>query len=271
MQQYEETLCFGMGVSVGGMVGTMTATGGVCRLQGRRRRTWEVGARRKLQVVRMGAVTRTKGVSTTRESKVTGNGSIGVKQKEKEQVGSASEGEGRFLVREARVGELYAVADIRCEAFYGAKDIKYYPVRRREIYVTVRDRVMQGNRCLVVVDTAGGGDGIVVASCDVAMYIGNEGVRVPFGSGGEGARSLYVSSMAVREAWRGRGLAQSLLRMVKEMGRDVHGGAVFLHVEWENGVAVHVYRKCGFEVVATAEQWLARLAKREHTLMKKVL
>eukprot|EP00177_Eucheuma_denticulatum_P008152 GFKZ01014846.1.p1 GENE.GFKZ01014846.1~~GFKZ01014846.1.p1 ORF type:complete len:272 (-),score=27.47 GFKZ01014846.1:256-1071(-) len=271
MQVYDETLCFGMGVSLGAMAGAISVTGGVCRLQGRGGRAWDVAPRRKRQVVRMGAVTRTKGVSTGRETKITENSGVGVKEKEKEHVGTGAEGEGRFEVREARVGELYAVADIRCEAFYGAKDVKYYPVRRREIYVTVRDRVMQGNRCLVVVDTAGGGDGIVVASCDVAMYIGNEGVRVPFGSGGGGARSLYVSSMAVREAWRGRGLAQSLLRVVKKMGRDVDGGAVFLHVEWENGVAVHVYRKCGFEVVATAEQWLARLAKREHTLMKKVL
>lgn len=180
----------------------------------------------------------------------------------------------RYRVRMAEAGELYTVADIRCEAFYGgAREVNYFAVRRREIFVAMRERVAQGNRCLVVLDAQGDGEGssggLVVGSCDVAFHVGVGGVRVEFGRGKRG--SMYVSSMAVREGWRGRGLAQSLLRHVDEMVREFGVAQVFLHVEGDNCVALHVYRKCGFDVVAGgAPKWLAALAKKEHTLMTKI-
>lgn len=179
----------------------------------------------------------------------------------------------RYQVRVAELCELYTVADIRCEAFYGApRNANYFAVRRREIFVAMRGRVAQGNQCLVVVDGENREEegGEVVASCDVAFHAGVRGVRMELerkrGSGG----SIYVSSMAVREGWRGRGLAQRLLGHVDGIVREFGVEQVFLHVEWDNCVAVHVYRKCGFQVVGGGmPKWLGVLAKKEHTLMKK--
>lgn len=179
----------------------------------------------------------------------------------------------RYGVRVAELCELYTVADIRCESFYGApRDANYFAVRRREIFVAIRDRIAQGNRCLVVVDGKSGeqGGSVVVASCDVAFYAAIGGVRMELGKDRGREGSIYVSSMAVREGWRGRGLAQRLLGYVDRMVREFGVGQAFLHVEWDNRAAVHVYCKCGFQVVeGGTPKWLGVLAKKEHTLMRK--
>lgn len=179
-------------------------------------------------------------------------------------------------MRPARTSELYTVADIRCEAFYGhPKDPYYYPVRRREIYMAMRDRLESGTRCLVVTDKtppeqwqAFAQDGaLVVGSVDISFHKPQSGRRVRSGDG----LWLYLSSMAIREDWQGRGLAQRLLKQVDLLADGV-GDVVYLHVEEENRRAWHVYEKCGFEVVKEdVPQWLHFLAKREHILMRKRL
>lgn len=193
----------------------------------------------------------------------------------------------RYAIRLAAEPELYTVADIRCEAFYGApSDAHYYPVRRREIYMAMRDRVESGNRCLVVVDSdppeewttfANERGELVVGSVDVSLHGAATGKRRRFepATDGEG-RKVYVSSMAVRREWQRRGLAQRLLACVDDMARQFGVKDVFLHVEWENEPAVHVYNKSGFSCVGTeggveVPRWLHHLAKKEHTLMRKTL
>lgn len=201
----------------------------------------------------------------------------------------------RYAVRVAQASELYTVADIRCEAFYGSpKDPYYYPVRRREIYMAMRDRVDAGNRCLVVVDKTPdekwlpfcAADGsLVVGSLDASLHAGGSGRRCRFPPPprreerveGDDLRRIYISSMAVREEWQNRGLAQRLLTMVDEIASQQGISEVFLHVDWENAPAVHLYQKCGFECPQPNESalrvpnWLSFLAKREHTLMRKLL
>lgn len=197
----------------------------------------------------------------------------------------------RYIVRMANASELYTVADIRCEAFYGhPKDPHYYPVRRREIYMAMRDRIETGNRCLVAVDTQPPSDwepfasneGLVVGSLDASLHRSNgkrcrfsKTERIPWNlNDNSDDIRMYVSSMAVRKHWQGRGLAQQLLKYVDEMAVVMGVNDIFLHVEWNNKPAVHVYTKNGFEVVGeegrkVIPKWMHFLAKKEHTLMHK--
>lgn len=174
------------------------------------------------------------------------------------------------------------MADIRCEAFYTPPcPTAQIPVRRREIYTAMRDRLRLGSKCLVVIDTKPPEEydkfvtteGLVVGSCDVSLHSGTTGKRYRFGvRGGRGGRKMYVSSMAVRAEWRRRGLAQRLLSYVDVVGGEYGVGEVFLHVEEENGVAVYVYGKCGYErVMCDVPRWVHFLAKREHKLLRKTL
>lgn len=187
----------------------------------------------------------------------------------------------RYDVRDAHDAELYAVADVRCEAFYAhAADAYFYPLRRREMHAALAERVAAGARCLVAADAAppqewaplAAGGPLVVASLDVTLHAA-AGARVPFGSRAPPGARLYVSSMAVRRAWRRRGLARRLLESVEDLARTLDVGTVYLHVDASNAAAVRLYASAGFEHADAAHRapptWLSFLAKREHTLLRK--
>lgn len=190
----------------------------------------------------------------------------------------------RYAVRDGASNELYTVADVRCEAFSAhAADAYLYHMRRREMHAALADRVAAGARCLVVVDRAppsewapfSAQDGsIVVASLDVTLHSA-AGARLLFAAASPppGAR-LYVSSIAVRRAWRRRGLASRLLTEVNDIARALQVD-VYLHVDSDNVAAVRLYNAHGFERADTARQiapvWLSFLAKREYTLLWKAV
>ncbi|CAN8066798.1 unnamed protein product [Agarophyton chilense] len=204
----------------------------------------------------------------------------------------------RYHVRQVQLREVYTVADIRCEAFYEhPKDPYFYPVRRREIYMATRDRIDSGNKCLVVVDMqpprewsqfAANGE-LIVGSLDISLHeprtgrkcrflktiFDRSGVTKALNEDGDPKR-IYISSMAIREGWRGRGLAQHLLDYVDRLSLRQGSKEVFLHVELDNKPAVHVYKKCGFRIVPNdallfLPKWLHFITKAEHTLMQKKL
>lgn len=93
----------------------------------------------------------------------------------------------------------------------------------------------------------------------------------------DGVWTVYISSMAVRTAWRGRGLARRLLEEVVDDGRRRGLEEVLLHVDEENEAALKLYLSSGFEPWKEQKQgwrvpkWLQYLAKKEHTLMVKQL
>ncbi|KAI0567723.1 acetyltransferase [Gracilaria domingensis] len=202
----------------------------------------------------------------------------------------------RYRVREVDLSEVYTVADIRCVAFYEhPKDPYFYPVRRREIYMAMRDRIESGNKCLVVVDTqppsewlqfATDGE-LIVGSLDISLHDSKTGRKCQFlnsifdraatnntPSRDGDPKRIYISSMAVREGWRGRGLAQLLLVHVDNIALRQGSEEVLLHVELHNKAAVHVYTKSGFQVVPDdallrLPKWLHFITKAEHTLMQK--
>uniref|UniRef100_A0A7S0MQB4 N-acetyltransferase domain-containing protein n=1 Tax=Cryptomonas curvata TaxID=233186 RepID=A0A7S0MQB4_9CRYP len=60
-------------------------------------------------------------------------------------------------------------------------------------------------------------------------------------------RSLYISSMAVREEFRGCGIARAMLAAIDAHAAGMHGVAeVYLHVEDGNTAALALYTGAGF-------------------------
>lgn len=186
----------------------------------------------------------------------------------------------RYTVRTAHHAELYTAADIRCEAFYNApKDAHYHPVRRREIYMAMQSRISAGTCCIVMIDndppahwrSLANEDGLVVATLDVTLHASKTGKRQSFDRDivdENGHVCAYISSMAVRRYWQGRGLAQRMLSYTCNFVRDSGVPDLYLHVDWDNGKAVHVYSKHGLLVAQRPRgHWLHNLAKPEHTLM----
>lgn len=187
----------------------------------------------------------------------------------------------RYSVRMAKQAELYTAADIRCEAFYCApNDENYHPIRRREIYMAMQTRVNSGTYCVVLIDDdpppswrpLASEEGLVVGTLDVTLHCTRTGKRKTSGNisidSFHSPICAYISSMAVRRAWRSRGLAQRLIAHTAYLVGQLGVSDLFLHVDWENTVAVHVYTKCGFrKVCLPAFRWIHALAKPEHTLM----
>lgn len=160
----------------------------------------------------------------------------------------------------------------------------YYPVRRREIYMAMRNRLASGNRCLVVLDTAPpshwmpftNDDGhLVVGSLDASLHGAVSGKRFAFGeSAHQEGKRIYISSMAIRDDWQRRGLAKNLLAHVDDLANHFGVKEVFLHVEWDNLPAVALYTVCGFSSTRNDDpvlipKWVHFLAKKEHTLLRK--
>lgn len=194
----------------------------------------------------------------------------------------------RYTIRTAHQAELYTAADIRCEAFYCTpNDVHYHPVRRREIYMAMQSRVNAGTCCIVLVDndppwywqSLASEDGLVVATLDVTFLSNETGKRqktsadghlLDNGKGSSKCNSCaYISSMAVRQCWQGKGLAQGMLTYTAQFVRERGVDGLYLHVDWENCGAVHVYLKHGFRTVTEPgpQHWIHRLTKPEHTLM----
>lgn len=189
----------------------------------------------------------------------------------------------RYSIRAAQPHELYTAADIRCEAFYcSPQTAPYHPIRRREIYMAMRSRIDAGTRCLVVVDNKppqvwrafANYDGLVVGTVDVTLHASHSGARkffdeAPFHEG-DASVHAYISSMAVRQAWQGHGLAQLLMSYIKKCLPCSGISNALLHVDPDNDVAAHVYRKAGFQDVVDLNgtpSWIFALAKPECILM----
>ena len=65
-----------------------------------------------------------------------------------------------------------------------------------------------------------------------------------------GKPCIWIEDLYLAEEDRGRGIGSSFFAFIEEK----HPEAVFrLEVEEENGCAVHVYRKCGYEVLPYME------------------
>lgn len=186
----------------------------------------------------------------------------------------------RYTVRTAHHAELYTAADIRCEAFYNSpKDAHYHPVRRREIYMAMQSRISAGTCCIVMIDndppahwrSLANEHGLVVATLDVTLHANKTGKRQSFNrdiDDEDGQVCAYISSMAVRRYWQGRGLAQRMLSYTCNFVRDSGVPDLYLHVDWDNEKAVHVYSKHGLLIAQRRRgHWLHNLAKPEHTLM----
>lgn len=60
---------------------------------------------------------------------------------------------------------------------------------------------------------------------------------------------LYVDSLAVKKSFRGRGIAQKLLKATIEKARNLHINHVGLLVDCNNPLAEKLYSKVGFQYV----------------------
>jgi ribosomal-protein-alanine N-acetyltransferase len=69
---------------------------------------------------------------------------------------------------------------------------------------------------------------------------------------------LHINNLAVRPAFRRRGVASALVAAVLERGRALGALRATLEVRQSNGAALTLYERCGFRVAGVRRQYYTR-------------
>lgn len=70
-----------------------------------------------------------------------------------------------------------------------------------------------------------------------------------------GADELHINNVAVREAYRRRGVGRVLLRRILEEGKRCGVPRAFLELRAGNSAALALYEECGFQVTARRNRY----------------
>lgn len=81
----------------------------------------------------------------------------------------------------------------------------------------------------------------------------------------------YISSMCIEPAYRRKGAASALLTAAEKRIGVWNYDQAILQVHQDNGAAIALYERCGYEVIQQDAAWLAWLNMRPRLLMRKKL
>merc|ERR1712058_66279 len=91
-------------------------------------------------------------------------------------------------------------------------------------------------------------------------------------SGGQGGRKLYIMTLGCLAPYRRLGIGtrmlEHVLNIVKEDGNYT---SIFLHVQVNNQSAIEFYKKFGFNIVETKEQYYKRIEPADAHVLEKFL
>ena len=73
-----------------------------------------------------------------------------------------------------------------------------------------------------------------------------------------GASIAYIETVEVAPQHRGLGIASELMRRVEDSARSAGAASIWLHVDVENSVAIHMYESRGYARKGREEHFYAR-------------
>jgi Acetyltransferases len=87
-----------------------------------------------------------------------------------------------------------------------------------------------------------------------------------------GLRKLYIMTLGCLAPYRRLGIGTAMLKHVMDyVERDGQFDGVFLHVQINNESAIQFYRKFGFDIVGTKEQYYSRIEPADAHVLEKRL
>lgn len=87
-----------------------------------------------------------------------------------------------------------------------------------------------------------------------------------------GLRKLYIMTLGCLAPYRRLGIGTAMLKHVMDyVERDGQFDGVFLHVQVNNESAIQFYRKFGFDIVGTKEQYYSRIEPADAHVLEKRL
>lgn len=176
-------------------------------------------------------------------------------------------------VRPADLRDLDRLTDVLTASFYDRDGWRQwvYPFIRLGIYEDLKQRLKaQSPRYACLAAIAPSVEGVLVSSSDTIAGTVEASLRQPWPW--QGDRHVYVSNLAVDQAFRRQGVALTLLRSCEQVAQRWGICELHLHVMEDNLAARSLYRKAGFVVVQTEDSpasWLGLQAPR--LLLRKTL
>ncbi|MBW4419749.1 MAG: GNAT family N-acetyltransferase [Myxacorys californica WJT36-NPBG1] len=164
--------------------------------------------------------------------------------------------EAHYLVRAIRQQDLFEAAGVLADSFpLNPEFLRWLiPVMRIGIYEDLRSRLRTASphyACLVAVDmsrSSGTEEDCLVGTVEVGLR--NESpwpIRTN--------HYPYLSNLAVREDYRGRGIAKKLLATCDRIVTGWGFQEIYLHVLETNNSARQLYLKAGYQVEETQSGW----------------
>eukprot|EP00898_Chlorokybus_atmophyticus_P006692 jgi/Chlat1/7023/Chrsp56S06662 len=176
-------------------------------------------------------------------------------------------------VRQLRIDEIPAVADIQAEAFYEKSGFELFDTAlsklfRAEVLAVLRAKLKsppERYACLVAADEesdepVGVGDVSILRDPEVCRWL-------PLDSDGTRMDYAYISSMAVDARVRRCGIANALLQGMDDVVLRWGLTHAALHVYANNYGAQQLYERAGFKVIASDPVWSTEWIGRTRRLL----
>jgi len=164
-----------------------------------------------------------------------------------------------ITIRPALIKDLNGIVEVLITSFYPTKGLFFwlYPLYRLGIYEDLRNRI-QGNRPYYLCLVATLSDDTVVATVEIALRPAHAFDII-------GAKYPYISNLAVKQAYRRRGIAGKLLTRCEHIAWEWGYRKLGLHVLADNYQARQLYLSRGYQVDKVdlnIEDWLFNRPKR---------
>lgn len=173
------------------------------------------------------------------------------------------------MIRKATFDDIELIEDTYNEHFKHEKEHGAFTIFKKGVYPTPKDAEKAINLGTLYVYEE---NNDIVGSIIVDNVPPVEYTKIVWGQTFADDEVMIIHLLMVRPSMAGRGIATSLVRFALEVARNSSCKALRLDTGSQNIPAVSLYKKLGFQIVATASMKVGNaIEHREHLFLEKVL
>ena len=173
------------------------------------------------------------------------------------------------MIRKATFDDIEMIEDTYNEHFKHEMEHGAFTVFKKGVYPTRKDaeKAMNAGTLYVYEDDNNIAGSIIVDKIQPAEYAG-----IVWGKTLRSEEVMVIHLLMVRPSMAGRGIASSLVRYAMELAKNHSCGALRLDTGSQNIPVVSLYKKLGFQIVATASMKVGTTIEHSgHLFLEKLL
>lgn len=173
------------------------------------------------------------------------------------------------MIRKAVLDDIDFIEDTYNEHFKHEIEHKAYTVFKKGVYPTRADaeRAINLETMFVYEESGNIGGSIIIDKIQPTEYVG-----IPWKGNFSKDEVMVIHLLMVRPSMSGKGIATLLIRYAVELAKNNNCKTLRLDTGSQNIPAVSLYKKCGFEIVASAPKKVGDvIAHKNHLYLERVL